>query len=334
MSEQTAEYLQEHPLLRTRELDEAREIMGKHWDKHSVVPTTRLPFYTSVNHVALGELGLTFVRCSTPLEVTSSPTKEIYRLFLVADGHCEFDLNGKIAIAHSQTGVVVAAGQKVRMRSSEVRVLVLDVPYQLVEFGLVSRRLCDSKVACRAISFDCGTHPGIALKSLVQWTARQLDGKHFLSSSGGAFPELSHTLVSVLVDAITLRHQQHDDAKIGRLQLSDLEAYISAHLQKPLTADSLARIAGVSTRAVQAAFRRHRNCTPSQFVRLRRLEAVHHELENPRPGTDVSTVALNFGFFQQGDFARYYREQFGERPSETLRRAIRGTLPKSDSRHR
>jgi len=41
-------------------------------------------------------------------------------------------------------------------------------------------------------------------------------------------------------------------------------------------------------------------------------------------GQSVTHAAVEFGFWNLSVFARYYRAQFGELPSETLRRAIEG----------
>ena len=52
----------------------------------------------------------------------------------------------------------------------------------------------------------------------------------------------------------------------------ELEGYIEAHLDEPLTLKELATRAGVSGRAIQLAFQRYRGLSPSKFVRERRLE--------------------------------------------------------------
>ena len=331
MSDGFPDYLNRYPLLRTRDLDEARSVMGQHFDKHKVELKTRIPFSTTVNHAALGDLGLTFVRCPTPLEVTSSQSNDVYRLFLFEDGVTKFELNGNEAIGHSIEGVVVAPRQEVRMNSDAVRVLILEVPGRLIEGGLVARGLQSEDIASRANSFSLNSSMGSAIRSLCQWTAETLDRQGEGLTGCRMVPEVSSTLTTLMIDALGVRHPRQDDVRIGRIQLGELEAYVLAQLRKPLTADELARVAGVSTRAIQLAFRRHWDCTPSQFIRMRRLEAVRRILRCARPGTQISDVAMDFGFFKYGDFARYYREHFGELPSDTLRNSSRRSVPKGDS---
>lgn len=52
-----------------------------------------------------------------------------------------------------------------------------------------------------------------------------------------------------------------------------------------------------------------------------RLSGVHRSLRNADPGrTRVADVANEWGFWHMGQLAADYRKQFGELPSETLRR--------------
>jgi len=58
-----------------------------------------------------------------------------------------------------------------------------------------------------------------------------------------------------------------------------------------------------------------------QFLCRARLEEVRRQLESPKAGLSVTQIAMNHGFFHLGRFSKVYRESFGERPSDTLRRA-------------
>ena len=55
---------------------------------------------------------------------------------------------------------------------------------------------------------------------------------------------------------------------------------------------------------------------------LERLRRVRFDLENAQGEISVTETALRWGFSHLGRFAADYRKTFGERPSETARRAI------------
>jgi AraC-like DNA-binding protein len=79
--------------------------------------------------------------------------------------------------------------------------------------------------------------------------------------------------------------------------------------------------AGVSERTLQYAFKRVMGMSPTTYLTRLRLHYACDELRRHHPrSTTVSKVAMRWGFWHWGDFARVYREYIGELPSETLRK--------------
>ena len=97
--------------------------------------------------------------------------------------------------------------------------------------------------------------------------------------------------------------------------------FMDANAGRAITLTDVAQAAGVSARAVQIAFRRHRGMTPMAYLRRVRLEHAHRELEttDPRAGVTVAAVAARHGFGHAARFAQFYRATYGVLPSETLR---------------
>ena len=78
----------------------------------------------------------------------------------------------------------------------------------------------------------------------------------------------------------------------------------------------------VPERTLRACCIKFLGLSPSQYIRLRRLNLVYAELWRANPATaTVAQIALRHQFSELGRFAAAYRALFGERPSETLRRA-------------
>jgi AraC-like DNA-binding protein len=92
----------------------------------------------------------------------------------------------------------------------------------------------------------------------------------------------------------------------------------NAHL--PITPAEAAAAAGISTRVLQLALRRHHGQTPTEYLRGIRLRRVRAQLLDATPTTTtVRSVAEEWGFAHLGRFAASYAGAFGELPSETLR---------------
>lgn len=98
------------------------------------------------------------------------------------------------------------------------------------------------------------------------------------------------------------------------------ERFMVDNAGEPITVSDVAEHFGVSLRSLQAGFRQWRSSTPNTFLRQARLQRARDELQAAAPATDVTSIALRYGFSHLGRFAALYRSAFGEPPSATLRR--------------
>lgn len=98
-------------------------------------------------------------------------------------------------------------------------------------------------------------------------------------------------------------------------------AWARGHLAGPVRLRDLALAAGVSERTLEQHFARFLGKTPLEWIRDARLDRARRALQSPGRGETVSAVAAAAGFTELGRFAARYAARFGERPSETLRRA-------------
>ncbi len=99
------------------------------------------------------------------------------------------------------------------------------------------------------------------------------------------------------------------------------EEFMRSHAGEALTLAAIAQAAGVSIRALSQGFRAYRQTTPMNHLRDVRLEAVRRELQQAPAHATVTGIAGRWGFGNLGKFAADYRRRFGERPSDTLKRA-------------
>jgi AraC-like DNA-binding protein len=87
-------------------------------------------------------------------------------------------------------------------------------------------------------------------------------------------------------------------------------------------ATELASRIGVTDRTLLRAFRETFGVPPKQYLLLRELHAIRRVLRDGAPeDATVADVLTRHGIWEFGRFAGRYRRQFGEPPSETLRRA-------------
>jgi transcriptional regulator GlxA family with amidase domain len=104
------------------------------------------------------------------------------------------------------------------------------------------------------------------------------------------------------------------------------EKIARVNLETTTSVARLCRAAGVTPRTLARAFRAVHGITPVHYLHVLRLsEARQTLLARGARCSSVTEVATRFGFRELGRFAGEYREQFGESPSETLRRSCPDT---------
>ncbi|TBW58163.1 helix-turn-helix domain-containing protein [Marinobacter halodurans] len=137
---------------------------------------------------------------------------------------------------------------------------------------------------------------------------------------------LSHVL-DVCDDTECLRHVSSTRKK----QMVDrARTYVLEHSEEPLSIMDLCNHVGASRRKLQYCFQDVLGISPVSFLRIMRLNAVHRILCRVSDEKQIQDVAADWGFWHLGHFTADYRNLFGERPSDTRRRAI-GKLPISDN---
>jgi len=89
----------------------------------------------------------------------------------------------------------------------------------------------------------------------------------------------------------------------------------------PTVAD-IGAVIGVNARTLLRTFHETYGMPPKRYLMLRELHAVRRKLTTGTgPDTTVADILVQHGIWEFGRFAGRYRRQFGEFPSETLRRA-------------
>ena len=93
---------------------------------------------------------------------------------------------------------------------------------------------------------------------------------------------------------------------------------MNEHDEPSPSIEALSTMVGASWTTLERAFKNEFGVAPKQYVKSKRLAAVKSELIKTGPDAVISNVAHRWGFRHMSSFAKDYRKQFGELPSETL----------------
>ena len=104
----------------------------------------------------------------------------------------------------------------------------------------------------------------------------------------------------------------------GQLELSPILTYIQQHLSEPLSLDSLSSRFHLSKGKLNSLFHRQMNCSPMEYVTVRRIHYAQQLLLN---GVPASRAFPLVGFDDYTGFYRAYRKVLGHPPSTDTRTA-------------
>lgn len=79
---------------------------------------------------------------------------------------------------------------------------------------------------------------------------------------------------------------------------------------------------GANDRTLRRAFRDRFGVAPKTYLTAVRLDGVRRDFRRSTPEISVVDVANRWGFWHMGEFAKDYRQVFGELPSVTLRARV------------
>lgn len=292
------------PATRTTRPDIARAHLAAIFADHDLrLSAGRVDF--SHRQAKLCDAAIGILRYGTEVEIVA-PALDCYMAQLTLDGTVAFR-TGRFETALSPgTLFVMNPGVPYRKTwSRDARQLMIKIPRARLT-AHAGRNVRFAPVASR-VDETCG------LAGLIAHLCRDLANERGLSMHAGLRRGMEDLLLSALVATQPL---DADDGAPGYLQRA--EAHIRAHAARAIGMSELVAVTGVSERTLQQVFRQHRGCSPLDYGRDVRLDKSHLALLD---GVGVTETALAFGFNHFGRFAQCYAARFGEKPSETVRKA-------------
>ncbi|MEX0753081.1 MAG: AraC family transcriptional regulator [Xanthobacteraceae bacterium] len=98
------------------------------------------------------------------------------------------------------------------------------------------------------------------------------------------------------------------------------EHYVSENYMKPVGVADLEAATGVSARTLYYGFKQYRGASPMKYLKsVRLMRARRRLLEAQMQGGRVGEIAAAVGYANKSQFARDYKDCFGESPAATLR---------------
>jgi len=134
----------------------------------------------------------------------------------------------------------------------------------------------------------------------------------------------------VMMSVLEVLKQKTDEVKVApsfqrrKAVVDRVKSYVENHPDAPVTITELCEVASVSRRTLQYSFTSVLGISPLQFIRISRLNGVRRALHNNiylpmKERASIADIASQWGFWHLSQFAKDYKQLFGELPSDTTK---------------
>ena len=162
------------------------------------------------------------------------------------------------------------------------------------------------------------------LRNLVMQVWQECRQNMSVSTFSAVGRELEMLLASMLLKCVPNNYSRR---LLGTGEISPSAAcevavhFLKKNAREDIAMDEIIKVSGLAKTSLYTEFHKYYSTTPMVFLRRERLRLAHDTLTSANPDTTtVTRVALECGFTHFSRFAYYYKQQFGELPSETLQR--------------
>lgn len=321
--------LSRYRIFRTRDLDEARELVGKVYTSHELdfAAPGRRQLDTSMSHCPIGGISLNRLRYGGKVNIDVGCLGSFLLVMMPMTGCAQIRCGDQSILSSPRLASVISPTLPLRKTiDADCDQIMVRIDRELLE------RICAQQLGHelpRPLQFDLGFN--LADNSSHGWRALL---SYLLTEADRASPFLQSPLVCVQIEhlaVMTLLFSQNHNYRQALVQpataaaprhVRRVEEYIDAHADQPLTIAELAAYAKVSASSLYEGFRAFRNISPMAYLKQVRMRRIREDLRSADANAEtVTEIAMRWGFAHLGRFSTHYKKMFGESPSETLRNA-------------
>ena len=271
----------------------------------------------------VGDVHLSEARFGRSLVQQGNPPVGLRTIAIPANRHVRFSWRGH-SIDGEQLLVFPRGAELHSVSNPDFHVFTCSISEELL--GLASESLGIG--ALDALAGDTGVvRCNASSAESLQRTLRELSGAARHPPSGLSRDECirfaSDAIPRKLLDALATTADSDRAATFNRRTRALIlaETFIRQFASEEISVRDIATAAHVSQRTLEYAFAEHYHLTPKAFLKAYRLGALRRVLRVSDANRDkVASLASHWGFWHMGQLAADYRKQFGELPSQTLRR--------------
>ena len=314
-----------HELFRSTDLDETRSLVGDVYCDHKL-QITNGALDAFHYHIPFDGISFNYMGYGAECIIEPGCLGDFYLLQLPLKGHATIVADGHEFHSHPGKASILNPNSYTKMRwSGGCEQLLVQIEKRKVNSSLAG---CLGRTFGEEVSFN----PNIIENDEKQsaWWRHVISFIQQYNQTNSFYQNqcvLSNELETIVKNLLfTLEHNHSarlitNDRAVLPKHVHKATEHIREHFSENLGIHDLVKLTGVSERCLFEGFKQNLSVSPMQFLMQVRLANVRDELLK-KPFDDcgnITQVALNNGFTQLGRFSSYYKDMFGELPSQTVK---------------
>jgi AraC-like DNA-binding protein len=320
--------LAKNKIFYTQQLDEAREVMAKVYCAHSLdFSSAGRSLKMEVREVLFPHSAMILASYGEWVKVSVGEPGSLFACQYLLEGSSTYKIGTEQIHCDRDCGAMISPTKSVDiMQSPDSWILGFRIDRRALEEHLenLSMRLLSKPLEFDG-RMDLNVGPVGYLNRYIRFLVDELDREEsVLLQSPLALADLEQSVMHCLLLGQPHNYSRYllDPQKAAApRQVNLVEEYLEAHVEEPIDITSLAKLTGYSLSSIYKAFRKHRGYSPMAYLKKIRLAHLRKRLLEGPLNTTLTQHALDLGFVHLGRLSGYYKRQFGESPSDTLRKS-------------
>lgn len=294
------------------------DYVNEHLGNHSIHLSRSQALASSLLHRKFANLDLCRISYGSDVRVTSPALESFYHLQILLRGHCLWRNHKQEHYLSAGELLIINPDDRVDLTgSADCEKFILKIPSSVLEAICRDQRWQTHGQGLRFVESCYRMNELEGFFDLLRMVCSEAEASEQIPRIQEHYMQIVATKLLVLLRTNVTRPQQNPSLATFE-QIAD---YIRQNLKEELCSDELARRANMSPRSLYGLFERTVGLTPNRYIRQKKLERVHACLSDPTCGyRNVTELAMDYGFMHLGRFSEIYRRQFGELPTDTLKR--------------
>jgi len=278
------------------------------------------------NQVSLSGLSLNFLEYGAEVEISAS-IEDFYLIQIPLSGSTWIKSGKESGLSNNEVAFITPYNKKITQRwSADSKQIHVKITRSVLEQQL--SKLIDRELKA-PIKFELlmpiKNHKVASWCRFIHYLVEEFEHENSLMTMG---PTVYNTVNTIITNLLYAQPNNYSDdlfscsPSVVPACVKRAQNYMRENIASPITMNDLVNATDTNERSLFEHFKKFKKMTPMTYLRMLRLENVRNELITCQVKTSVTEVATKWGFSQLGRFSIMYKNIYGERPSETLRRRI------------